>query len=59
MKNPTAPIVTLAMLLLKASAAAMLPFAEGKIAGDGSHEELLAGCGIYKKMWEAQACNYQ
>lgn len=37
----------------------ILVMEEGKIVGDGSHEELLAGCGIYKEMWEAQACNYQ
>lgn len=37
----------------------ILVMEKGRIVGDGSHEELLAGCGIYKEMWEAQACNYQ
>lgn len=30
----------------------------GKIAGIGTHEELLGACPIYQKMWEAQARYY-
>ncbi|MDF1757566.1 MAG: ABC transporter ATP-binding protein [Legionellaceae bacterium] len=32
----------------------LLVFDQGKIVEEGSHEELLASCGLYKKLWDAQ-----
>jgi ATP-binding cassette subfamily B protein len=32
----------------------ILVFDKGSIVEDGSHEELLAQCGLYQKLWEAQ-----
>lgn len=32
----------------------IIVFEEGRIAGIGSHEELLAGCGVYQEICESQ-----
>ncbi|MCI9436070.1 MAG: ABC transporter ATP-binding protein [Lachnospiraceae bacterium] len=36
----------------------ILVFEEGKIAEQGSHEELLAAGGLYRRLWDAQAQYY-
>ncbi len=53
MKNKTTIVIAHRLSTL-ADMDRILVFAEGKIVEDGSHQELLALNGTYKKLWDAQ-----
>ncbi|WP_202709523.1 ABC transporter ATP-binding protein [Sporosalibacterium faouarense] len=56
-KNKTAVIVTHRLGSVK-FANRIVVMKNGKIAGIGNHNELLASCSIYKDMWESQSQYY-
>jgi ABC-type transport system involved in cytochrome bd biosynthesis fused ATPase/permease subunit len=37
------------------AAGRILVLEDGRVAGLGTHNELLAGCAVYRRLWEAQA----
>ena len=53
MKNKTTIVIAHRLSTL-ADMNRILVFAEGKIVEDGSHQDLLALNGTYKKLWDAQ-----